>query len=473
MKKIAISLLISIIILLSIINNSYGSEYTFSPPYYESDDGKLLIYNTVNAARIKLANGQVTANVEVTGESDIEVETVYENTEVLLIIDTSGSMSGSGIESAKKASKELISNLMNIPNMKIGLIEFNSDAKVLSKFIDDKKTLENKINALTASGGTYLKEALDKIENEITFSNSVKIENRVIVTLTDGATVDANEAAEKYYEYEVQGYKLYHVLLEFENTEAFMYKGQPIGKIFKNISTQDLSSIFDEIYDSIYSEIITVEPPQLVAEAVNGQLLGEELLFFLDNELIQGATLEVEYLINVKTAFDCTSLVIENFLGNGFIFDENTSLITNPSQTNRNFSWQIEQGTTRNKEGERMKLKYTAPKIDGYVLKKGGELNIKLVVSRLLSTTGGEIGGTTGNGDGVFNSEIKMMAAGQKANGDALNYDSNTIDLDGNNIIITPPWGVDKSNSLTRDFVIMALILITIVLFISIKVREK
>ncbi len=393
MKKVAISLLISIIILLSMINNSYGSEYTFTPPYYESDDGKLLIYNTVNAARIKLANGQVTANVEVTGESDIEVETVYEDTEVLLIIDTSGSMGGSGIESAKRASKELVSNLMNIPNMKIGLIEFNSDAKVLSKFIDNKETLENKIDALSASGGTHLKKGLDKIGNEITFSNSVKLENRVIVTLTDGATVDANEAAQKYYEYESQGYKLYHVLLEFENTEAFMYGGQPIGKIFKNISTQDLSNIFDEIYDSIYSEIITVEPPHLAVETVNGQLLGEELLFFLDNELIQGATLEVEYLINVKTAFDCTSLVITDILGNGFIFDENASLITNPSQANRNFSWQIEQGTTRNREGERMKLKYTAPTIDGYVLRKGGELNIKLVVSRLLSTTGGEIGG--------------------------------------------------------------------------------
>lgn len=473
MKKIAISLLISIIILLSMINNSYSLGYNFTPPYYESDDGKLLIYNTVNAARIKLANGQVVANVEVTGESNIEVEAVYEDTEILLIIDTSGSMSGESIESAKKASRKLINNLMDIPNMKIGLIEFNSDAQVLSNFTKNKSILESKINNLQASGGTKLGEALNKIENKkpdgISFSDSVKLENRGIITLTDGSTIGADEVAQKYHEYELQGYKLYQVLLGYEDISAFSYNHREVGKIFKNISTQDLTDIFNEIYNSIYSELVTVQPPNLDVDTVNAQVLGEELIFFLDNELIQGATLEVEYLINVKTQFDCTSLLIEDLLGEGFIFDENTKLLTDPSQTNKNFSWQLEQGTNL---GNNFKLKYMAPTTDGYVSKKGEELNIKLVVSRLLSTTGGEVGGVTDNGEEIFNTDVKMVARGVKENAGVQTYDSDTVDLDGTNIIVTPPWGTDENIRMTRNLVIITLLLITIV-FIIIKIRKN
>ena len=88
------------------------------------------------------------------------VKTASSNLSVLLILDTSGSMQGTPLNSLKKATKDFISLVPS--NWKIGLLSFSDSVVVLSDFISDKNTLNSKVDSIYASNRTALFDALSQ-----------------------------------------------------------------------------------------------------------------------------------------------------------------------------------------------------------------------------------------------------------------------------------------------------------------------
>ena len=108
------------------------------------------------------------------------------NTDTILIIDTSGSMTGDKLDKVKSDSVDLIQKTLQDNNNKIGIIEFNDNASIISNLSNDIPDLTNKINNLTTLGSTNYYQALVKLDELL--KTYQKEENRelTVLFLTDG-----------------------------------------------------------------------------------------------------------------------------------------------------------------------------------------------------------------------------------------------------------------------------------------------
>ena len=117
-----------------------------------------------------------------------------DNLEVMLAIDTSGSMRHA-IESAKAAANEFV---VAMPaEIRIGVATFGDDVAVLTQPTTDRPLIAAQINGIVADGDTALYDAVVTASQQFTPA----AERRVLVLLSDGrddgstATLDAAIAA--------------------------------------------------------------------------------------------------------------------------------------------------------------------------------------------------------------------------------------------------------------------------------------
>ena len=106
----------------------------------------------------------------------------------IILLDTSGSMQGLKIETAKQGAIELLNRIPK--GNKITFITFSSEVKVLTEFSDTaSSTLQEVISSVTARGNTVLYTAL---------STAIKIATKYempgyIILLTDGNPTDITD----------------------------------------------------------------------------------------------------------------------------------------------------------------------------------------------------------------------------------------------------------------------------------------
>ncbi|MHB9130443.1 MAG: Hsp70 family protein [Armatimonadota bacterium] len=102
---------------------------------------------------------------------------------VVLLIDTSGSMSGTGIEEAKRAAAEFLTKLPKGKQVEVGIVEFGrSSGGILHKLSTDYSAINGVIAQLSASNGTPLTEGLSTCSQMLA---NIK-DARTVVVLTDG-----------------------------------------------------------------------------------------------------------------------------------------------------------------------------------------------------------------------------------------------------------------------------------------------
>ncbi|BFH73884.1 VWA domain-containing protein [Sulfurisphaera javensis] len=105
----------------------------------------------------------------------------------IILLDTSGSMSGIKIETAKKGAIELLNKIP--PGNKITFITFSSNVNTLIQFADNSSSIIERIYGISAQGNTVLYSAL---------STAIQIARRYempgyIVLLTDGNPTDVTD----------------------------------------------------------------------------------------------------------------------------------------------------------------------------------------------------------------------------------------------------------------------------------------
>ena len=135
---------------------------------------------------------------------NIKVDTIKKKradyTDVILVLDTSGSMLGSKLTQVQNDVNELINDTIPKGN-KIALITFNDSATVVNNFTNDTTLLQESINNLTVSGETNYYQALIKVDDILSTYNKESNRDCVVLFLTDGLpTIDTpNEVGEYKY----------------------------------------------------------------------------------------------------------------------------------------------------------------------------------------------------------------------------------------------------------------------------------
>ena len=107
------------------------------------------------------------------------------NLDVVLVIDVSGSMSGSPLTSEKSAANSFIDHLDS--NMdQIGIVSFSSSATLRQQLTTDFSGAKSIVNGLTASGMTNYQDAINKTTTELTSVRHRPDASKVMIFMSDG-----------------------------------------------------------------------------------------------------------------------------------------------------------------------------------------------------------------------------------------------------------------------------------------------
>lgn len=116
----------------------------------------------------------------------IEGEPVEKTTDIVLVLDRSGSMSGSRMQKAKAAARSFVENLLYEGSpVRIALVSFGENAITNRDFttFNNRNSLISAINSLNANGGTNIQDGLRRAKELLQNSTA---DQQTIVLLSDG-----------------------------------------------------------------------------------------------------------------------------------------------------------------------------------------------------------------------------------------------------------------------------------------------
>ena len=147
---------------------------------------------TKSAEWISKGKARVTINLDTVEKKKSDY------TDVILVLDTSGSMYGDKLNQMQDDVISFVVETISKGN-KIALITFNDTATIENDFTNSSLLLRRNINNLVANGETNYYQALVKVDDVL--SNYTKVDNRdcVVLFLTDGfPTVDTPNEIPQY-----------------------------------------------------------------------------------------------------------------------------------------------------------------------------------------------------------------------------------------------------------------------------------
>ena len=105
--------------------------------------------------------------------------------DVVITLDTSGSMSGTPLDNAKEGAKTLVGALDD--ESRIAVVEFSGvGASVAQNMTTDKNAVNNSIDSLVGGGGTPMSEGINTSQNVLETQGDADTQD-VMVTLADGS----------------------------------------------------------------------------------------------------------------------------------------------------------------------------------------------------------------------------------------------------------------------------------------------
>lgn len=148
------------------------------------DPGEVRVSKTAKAVDGKIN----TWDIELT----IEARNSQKTSDIVLVMDRSGSMSSAGsggkskLQNAKDAANSFIDTVLTPPGNttnRIALVSFADNVTQNSGFVSTPTTLKSAVNSLNANGGTYTQLAINRAQQLIATSVA---DNKTIVLLSDG-----------------------------------------------------------------------------------------------------------------------------------------------------------------------------------------------------------------------------------------------------------------------------------------------
>ena len=173
---------------------------------------------------------------------------------------------------------------------------------------------------------------------------------------------------------------------EYSNQNLIL-KQRPVMHLSLNVTVTGLKIVLNDGY------VYYVDTREVMSDMV--------LIKSLAEEIAHGATIEVEYTISIRnnSSIQCNYLEIIDYLPEGFLYSEDTELITEEGIYNKNLGWQLVSLQELNEKGfitnsvyrayqDRRAVKIVLDNAgqgeNGFYISPGGNYEIKLVASRVI-----------------------------------------------------------------------------------------
>ena len=170
----------------------------------------------------------------------------------LLVVDKSGSMSGSALADAKVGLKHFISKMKS--DDQAGLISFSTGINVDVDITSNKSSFNSAINGLSAGGGTQLYDALASTVNEFSHSNG----SRIVVYLTDGHDTGSNFSISNVESlFQGENVFLYGIGLGDVNVGALQAISKATGGEFLTVkrgNSNEIKNIYANVLNAYYNQ---------------------------------------------------------------------------------------------------------------------------------------------------------------------------------------------------------------------------
>jgi tight adherence protein B len=177
-----------------------------------------------------------------------------DNFEVMLLIDTSGSMRGAPIDLAKQAATSFVDRL---PGVRIGVESFGTAVDVLTAPTADHEAVKAHIASLTVGGNTHLHDALITGAQSFTPAGL----NKTIVLLSDGGDEGSTASLEDAVAAS-QGVHIEAISLTTSKTDLGAL--QRLGTVTSADDPSALTGTFNRVADQL-TQVVATTPPTTVA----------------------------------------------------------------------------------------------------------------------------------------------------------------------------------------------------------------
>ena len=189
----------------------------------------------------------------VTFDVDTSLMTEDTDTDIIMVLDISGSMSGDKLDRVKSDSTELIESLLSNQNNQVALITFDTESTIVSDFTNDKVALINQINELQDIGSTNYYQALVNVDTILQDYQKTNDKEVIVLFLTDGyPNVDTpNQIAQ--YGYLKSQYPYITVNgIQYEMGDTIL---NPIKEISDNQFFADMETLNNVLFDASVAPI--------------------------------------------------------------------------------------------------------------------------------------------------------------------------------------------------------------------------
>lgn len=204
---------------------------------------------------IKKGTAQVSFDVDTT------LKTNNKYTDIIFVLDISGSMSGEKLERVKSDTTELIESLLSNSNNRAALITFDSTSSIISNLTNDKDTLLEKVNNLQDTGSTNYYQALVNVDSILKDYEKENGREMIVLFLTDGYPNIDTPNEETQYQYLKQQYPYATINgIQYEMGSSIL---NPIKKISDNQFTADMETLNNVLFDASVAPI-TYEKYEIV-----------------------------------------------------------------------------------------------------------------------------------------------------------------------------------------------------------------
>ena len=164
--------------------------YTFNSWVDENGDRVYGFENLENGDRIEATWDIIDVDIPADKiDKDTVGVTIENKINMILVLDVSGSMSGSDLSNLKEVSNNLINSMSFQVGSTISIIEFESSASILLENRTSASEATRTINGLRASGGTEFVNALSKTQTILNRNNFNK-EETFVIFVSDGVDSD-------------------------------------------------------------------------------------------------------------------------------------------------------------------------------------------------------------------------------------------------------------------------------------------
>lgn len=149
----------------------------------------------------KSAEWTAKGKARITFNLDTIIKKNTDNSDIVLVLDRSGSMIGDKLSKVKADAKDLIERKLSSGNNRFALINFDTDSELMIGLTNNKQELINKVEALSAIGTTNYYKALVNVDAALKGYIKDPERDLVLLFLTDGFPNEDTPNEEGFYKY--------------------------------------------------------------------------------------------------------------------------------------------------------------------------------------------------------------------------------------------------------------------------------